>query len=118
MKTENQNMGCPQRNSTECEKYVEASSIFHSENGGKGVQLQGRTPHGRDLRNQKYRAPFLTRIKLQISGFTCRLFSHYSWLTDVSSFFFCASIRSAEEFMEEDTRLHSLQEPSEKLIFI
>lgn len=33
MKTENQNMGCPQRNSTECEKYVEASSIFRSENG-------------------------------------------------------------------------------------
>ena len=29
MKTENQNMGCPQRNSTECEKYVKrrASSI-------------------------------------------------------------------------------------------
>ena len=33
MKTENQNMGCPQRNSPECEKYAEASSIFRSENG-------------------------------------------------------------------------------------
>lgn len=33
-------------------------------------------------------------------------------------FFLGASIRSAEECMEEDTRLHSLQEPSEKLIFI
>ena len=31
MKTENQNMGCPQRNSTECEKHAEASSICHSE---------------------------------------------------------------------------------------
>ena len=33
-------------------------------------------------------------------------------------FFLGASIRSAEECMEEDTRLHSLQEPSEKLIYI
>ena len=33
MKTENQNMGCPQRNSTECEKHAEASSICHSEDG-------------------------------------------------------------------------------------
>lgn len=41
MKTENQNMGCPQRNSPECEKYAEASSIFHSENGGKGSAAAG-----------------------------------------------------------------------------
>lgn len=31
MKTENRNMGCPEKNSTECEKYAEASTICRSE---------------------------------------------------------------------------------------
>ena len=36
MKTENQNLRYPTRNSTECEKYAEASSICRSEDEEKG----------------------------------------------------------------------------------